>query len=85
VMTPAFENVVFTLKPGALSGVIETSYGFHVVRVDEVQEAAVPAFDVVKDQVRQYLIAERRRALVEQLQRTYPVTIHQDVLESLGK
>ena len=85
VMTPAFENVVFTLKPGALSGVIETSYGFHVVRVDDVQEAAVPAFDAVKDQVRQHLIAERRRALVDQLQRTYPVTIHQDVLESLSK
>jgi peptidyl-prolyl cis-trans isomerase C len=85
VMTPAFENVVFTLKPGALSGVIETSYGFHVVRVDDAQEPAIPAFDAVKDQVRQHLIAERRRALVDQLQRTYPVTIHQDVLESLGK
>jgi peptidyl-prolyl cis-trans isomerase C len=85
VMTPAFETVVFTLKPGALSGVIETSYGFHVVRVDDVQEAAVPAFDAVKDQVRQHLVAERRRALVDQLQRTFPVTIHQDVLESLGK
>jgi len=36
---PDLEKEVFQLQPGKLSGIIETIYGYHVVRVEEVKEA----------------------------------------------
>lgn len=33
-LEPAFEDILFAMKPGEVSGVVESSYGFHVVKRD---------------------------------------------------
>lgn len=40
-MVPEFERWMFALRPGAMSPVIETVHGFHIVRVDRVQPGEV--------------------------------------------
>jgi len=35
VMPPAFDSVAFSLEPGRVSGPVETSYGVHLIRVDD--------------------------------------------------
>ncbi|MCD6187034.1 MAG: SurA N-terminal domain-containing protein [Desulfuromusa sp.] len=62
-MVREFEDVVFTLRPGQLSPVIQTPFGFHIVKVEEYIEPGVkPLVDVV-DEVKAGLILEKSRQL----------------------
>jgi len=42
-LVPEFEMVMFALRPGDVSPVIETAFGYHIIRVDRVQAAEVKA------------------------------------------
>lgn len=51
-MVPEFENAAFNLKQGEISDVIETPYGYHIIKAEDKKAAEMPAFDSIKDQVR---------------------------------
>jgi len=42
-LVPEFERMLFALRPGEVSPVIETAFGYHIIRVDRVQAAEVKA------------------------------------------
>jgi peptidyl-prolyl cis-trans isomerase SurA len=43
VMVPDFDRMMFALNPGQVSPVIETVFGYHIIKVDRVQPAEVKA------------------------------------------
>ena len=48
---PEFEKAAFSLAKGATSGLVQSSYGFHIIRLDDKQAAHVKTLDEVKDQI----------------------------------
>ncbi len=56
---PEFARAVVELEPGAFRGPIESGYGVHLVRLDEVVLSPPPAFESVRAQIREVWTAER--------------------------
>ncbi|MEW6363839.1 MAG: peptidylprolyl isomerase [Acidobacteriota bacterium] len=66
-MVPAFENVAFSLKPGELSNVVETPFGYHIIKVAEHRpERTVPMLEV-SDRIREFLAGQQREAKTKEL------------------
>lgn len=57
-LDPALERVAFSLKPGAVSDVIQTGAGLNIIRVDERTSGDVP-IDEMRAQVRKRLSNEK--------------------------
>ncbi len=60
-MVKPFEDAVMELEVGAVSVPVETQFGFHVIRLNEVRAQPVPALD----DVRAELVAQIERAAAE--------------------
>lgn len=62
-MVKPFDDAVFQTPPGRFTPVVETEFGFHVIRVEEAREAGTTPFDEVKDSIRRRLELQRGQDL----------------------
>lgn len=74
---PEFEAVLHKMQAGDVAGPIKTLYGYHVVKLDEVQPAKQLSFEESADNIRERLTRERRSKLFEAwmaaLRQKYPL------------
>ncbi|PLX97122.1 MAG: hypothetical protein C0621_00335 [Desulfuromonas sp.] len=61
-MPQEFDDTVFTLPVGRLSGLVKSEYGYHVFRVEERREAIQLTLEAVKDEIRERLLSEKKDA-----------------------
>ena len=61
VMVAPFEAAVVSLTPGTVSAPVQTDFGWHLIKLNEVRDAAKPTIDEVRDE----LAAEIEQTAVE--------------------
>ena len=65
-MVPEFEKAAFSLKSGELSDVIETAFGYHILKLEERKESKIEPFEKVREKVRKKVFDEFKAAKVEE-------------------
>lgn len=66
-MVPALANAAFALQVGGISDVIETQFGFHIVKMIEKRAASQMPFEEAKLPVRQLLVEDRTAEKLSEL------------------
>jgi peptidyl-prolyl cis-trans isomerase D len=62
-MVPAFDTAVFSMQPGGISELVETPFGYHIIKLEEIRPAVTRGFDQVKDSLAAEIKKEKARGL----------------------
>ncbi len=86
-MVPAFESAAFALKQvGDISDVVQTPFGYHIIKLTGRREGKIRPFEEVKDRIRVQLLSQRRRGHMdeelEKLKRAANLRIDEEALSA---
>ena len=64
--TPAFEKVAFELQVGQISDVLETEYGFHIIKATDHEDPSDITFEQAREKIIEQLTAERQSEFADE-------------------
>jgi peptidyl-prolyl cis-trans isomerase D len=59
VLGGPLDDALFAMTVGTIEGPVESEFGFHVLRLEEIRAGAQPPFEAIRDQLRADLARER--------------------------
>jgi peptidyl-prolyl cis-trans isomerase C len=62
-----FSEAMVALKKGEVSAPVQSQFGFHIIRLDDVREAQLPKLEDVKPQIVQQMTQQRMAAFQQEL------------------
>ena len=81
MMVPPFEQAVVAMEAGAISGPVQTDFGWHVIKLNETRPVSAPELDSVREEIateiQQTMVSEK----IEELMAT--ATIDRSGVESV--
>jgi peptidyl-prolyl cis-trans isomerase C len=68
-LDPKVREAVFQMKPGAISGILETDAGMQLMLVEDHQDASTESYESARANIREYLIGANTQKIVEAVNR----------------
>ena len=82
-MVPEFEAAAFALNVGEYTKTpVQSQFGFHIIKVDDKRAKQPPAYDTVKDQIRQIVFRDKYFETVKGLRGAAKVEITDPALKT---
>jgi len=83
----SFKDALFALDIEKWTGPVESPFGTHLIRIDQIIEARVPMLDEIRDEVQREWLVDRRdvaqQAVFDSLRDKYTITIEDYVAPEL--
>jgi peptidyl-prolyl cis-trans isomerase C len=64
-MVPAFEQAAFGMKPGEISGIVESQFGYHIIKLTERRAPSTVPFEEVSGRIKQFLTEQQKQERAE--------------------
>jgi peptidyl-prolyl cis-trans isomerase C len=64
-MVPPFDQAAFALKPGEISDVVTTDFGYHIIKLTEKKDGSLVPLEQVKPRVIEFLTNQKKQERVD--------------------
>lgn len=78
MMVKPFEDAAYKMKPGEISDVVQSDFGYHIIQLAEVKPAAVKSLDVVKDEITAEIKKQMAAKKFAELAETFNTTVYEN-------
>ncbi|MFM9912462.1 MAG: SurA N-terminal domain-containing protein [Methylophilaceae bacterium] len=76
VMVKPFEEAVFSMAPGSISDLVETEFGYHIIKLTEVK-GATPSFEEARSQIRAELMFQKSQTKFAEESEKFSNTVYE--------